>query len=252
MRLFRLTLSTLFRRKSWILCLLATAVIPFMLVQISGATENRALEKPALAQATWAMAMLSAIFWAFYSAAFQGESNARSGVGEYFLTTGVSTGRQLLEIWLAVFIYVIPLPLVSATICAVAASPALANEKSMWLVVNFQYVMLFLLVMGPLVALAIAVAARFGSLTGFLVSAALTLYGLYGVGYVKLVENNPALRWLWLASPHYHLADPTDRLRYKLGIIAWDKFALLLAYFSGIALLQAAISRIAFRVRTSS
>ncbi|MDB6080621.1 MAG: hypothetical protein JWO82_4368, partial [Akkermansiaceae bacterium] len=127
MRLFRLTLSTLFRRKSWVLCAIATAIFPFLLVQISGATENRALEKPALAQATWAMAMLSAIFWAFYSAAFQGEANSKSGVGEYFLTTGVSAGRQLTEIWLAVFIYVIPLPLISAAICVLAASPGLAG-----------------------------------------------------------------------------------------------------------------------------
>jgi hypothetical protein len=252
MRLFRLTLSTLFRRKSWVICVLATAVFPFLLQQISGGTENPALMKPALAQATWAMALLSAIFWGFHTASFQGESNAKSGLGEYFLTTGISSSRQLAEIWLAVFVFILPLPLISATICIVAASPALADEKSMWMALNFQYVLVFLLVMAPLVALAIAVASRFSSLTGFLVSAGVSLYGLYGVGYLKLmgnVESNSLMKWLWNASPHYNFADPTERLRYKLGAIAWDKYPLLLAYFSGIALLQAAISRMLFRVK---
>lgn len=255
MRLYRLTTATLLRRKSWVICGFAVGVLPFLLQQISSASENPALMKPAIAQATWALALLSAIFWGFFTAAKQGESNARSGMGEYFLTTGISAGRQLFEMWLAVFTYLVPLPLIAAGICIFAASPSLADERSMWIATNLQYCLLFLLVMAPLVALATAVASRFGSITGFLASSALAIYGLYGVGYLKLlanIEDSALLKWVWTSSPHYHFADPTERLRYKLGAIAWDKFPLLLAYFGGIMLVYTVISRLIFRVRATA
>jgi hypothetical protein len=255
MRLFRLTSATLLRRKSWVICAFAVGVLPFLLQQISSGTENPALLKPAIAQATWAMALLCAIFWGFFTAAKQGESNARSGLGEYFLTTGVSASRQLFEMWLSVFSFLAPLPLLAAAVCVLAASPALPDERSMWLATNFQYAMLYLVVMAPLVGLAIAVASRLGIITGFLTSSALAIYGLYGVGYLKLLgnlENNDLLKWVWAYSPHYHFADPTERLRYKLGAIAWDKFPLLLAYFGGILLVYAALSRLIFRARATA
>jgi hypothetical protein len=255
MRLYRLTTTTLFRRNSWVICVFSVGVLPFLLTQISSGTENPVLMKPAIAQATWAMALLSAIFWGFFTAAKQGESNARSGLGEYFLTSGVSATRQLLEMWLSVFSFLAPLPLISAAICILAASPAAADESRMWLATNFQYAALFLVVIAPLVGLAMAVASRFGSITGFLTSSALAIYGLYGVGYLKLLgnlEDNAVLKWIWAASPHYHFADPTERLRYKLGAIAWDKFPLLLAYFGGILLVYAAISRLVFRARATA
>jgi hypothetical protein len=255
MRLYRLTTSTLFRRKSWVVCTFAVGVLPFLLQHISSGTENSVLLKPAIAQATWAMALLSAIFWGFFTAAKQGESNARSGIGEYFLTTGMSAGRQLFEMWLSIFTYLAPLPFIAAAICILCTSPSLPEESRMWMVTNFQYAVLFLLVMAPLVALAAAVASRFGSITGFLSSSALAIYGLYGVGYLKLLANlegNAVLKWIWTSSPHYHFADPTERLRYKLGAIAWDKFPLLLAYFGGIMLVHAVISRLLFRVRATA
>jgi len=255
MRLFRLTTATLLRRKSWVICAFAVGVLPFLLQQISSGTENPALLKPAIAQATWAMSLLCAIFWGFFTAAKQGDSNARSGVGEYFLTTGVSATRQLFEIWLSIFAFLAPLPFIAAAVCVFAASPSAADERGMWIATNFQYAMLYLVVMAPLVGLAIAVASRLGNLTGFLVSSALAIYGLYGVGYLKLLgnlENNAFLKWVWEFSPHYHFADPTERLRYKLGAIAWDQYPLLLAYFGGILLVYAALSRLIFRARATA
>ena len=255
MRLYRLTTATLFRRKSWVICAFAVGILPFLVQFISSGTENPALLKPAIAQATWAMALLSAIFWGFFTASKQGESNARSGLGEYFLTTGVSASRQLFEMWLSIFTFLAPLPLLATGICILFASPGQPDERSMWLATNLQYGILFLVVMAPLVALASAVASRFGSITGFIASSSLALYGLYGVGYLKLLanlENSPVLKWVWASSPHYHFADPTERLRYKLGAISWDKFPLLLAYFGGILLIYAVISRLLFRVRATA
>lgn len=255
MRLFRLTLLTIFQRKSWIIGLFMVAVLPFLLPELSSSTENHALRKPAIAQATWALAWISAIFWGFFTAARQGEANVRSGLGEYFQTNGLSATRQLLEMWLAVLTFVAPLGLAAASVAILAASPTLPDERSMWLTTNLQYTVLFILTLAPLLALAMSVASRFGGISGFVSAAFLAFYGLYGVGYMKLflqIEHNRVLQWLWTASPHYHFADPTERLRYKLGTIDPGKFPLFLAYFGGIFLVWFAVSRLLFRTRATA
>lgn len=255
MRLFKLTLATIYRRKSWAICGLLVLAFPFLLTQLSSGTENPAMLKPALAQAAWSMAWLGAIFWGFFTAARTGESNARSGLGEYFQTTGISPTRQLLEMWLAISVYIAPLGLGAALVCVLAASPSLPDERSMWLATNLQYSLLFVLVLAPLIALAIAIASRFGSITGFITSAGICTYGLYGANYLKNyidIEANPILQWIWQASPHYHFADPTERLRYKLGAIEWSQFPLLIAYFVGIFLLYTAVSRLVFRTKATA
>lgn len=255
MPLFRLTLMTIFRRKAWAVCAFLVLVMPFLLPKLSSGTENPGLLKPALAQAAWGMTWLSTVFWGFFAAAKAGDRLSRSGIGEYFHSSGISATRQLLEVWSALMVYIAPLGLAAALVCIFAASPAAPDERSMWITTNFQYALLFVLVVAPLIALAVAMASRFGGLTGFIIPAGLTFYGLYGVGYMKLllsVEGNPLLSWLWSASPHYHFADPTERLRYKLGAIEWSQFPLLIAYFGGISLLYIAVSRLLFRVKATA
>ena len=253
MRLFKLTSATIFRRKTWAVAAFGVIVLPFILPHLSSATENPSLYQPALAQATWSIAWIAAIFWGFFAAAQMGEKLSRSGLGEYFQSLGVGATRQLAESWAALALFVLPLGFASAILCIAAASPSLPEERTLWIATNFQYAILFFLVVAPLLAVAIAVATRFGSITGFLASSGICAYGLYGVGYLKLltqVEGNPVLTWLWKVSPHYHFADPTERLRYKLGAIEWSQFPLLLTYFTGIALLYFALSRALFRTRT--
>lgn len=253
MRLFKLTLTTLFRQKTWLVGAFLVLVMPFILPHISVATENPGAAKPALAQAAWSMAWLTAIFWGFFAAARTGENLSRSGLGEYFQTTGMSATRQLAEAWAAILVYVAPLGIAAAMITIFAASPAKADERTMWIANNIQYAILFAIVVAPLIALAIAVASRFGGITGFLTTAGICVYGLYGVGYMKMllhIEENSLLSWLWNVSPHYHFADPTERLRYKMGAIEWSEFPTLVTYFIGIFLLYTALSRVVFRVKT--
>ncbi len=252
MRLFKLTLSTTFHRKSWAICGILVIAFPFILPYLSSGSENPVLFKPALAQASWGLAWLSAIFWGFFVAARTGEQNARSGIGEYMLASGISATRQMLQMWLAIIAYVAPLGLVAALMSILFASPSLADERSMWIATNLQYALLFALVVSPLIALALAVSSRFGSITGFIASAGTCVYGLYGANYLKnylSVESNALVRWIWQASPHYHFADPTERLRYKMGAIEWSQFPLLVSYFVGIFLLYTAVSRLLFRTR---
>lgn len=97
MRLFRLTLATIFRRKAWAIFLLAVLVLPFALPLISSATEKPLLVQPARILAAWNTLWIGTLFWGLFTASRQGEDNARSGLGEYFQTTGVSASRQLFE-----------------------------------------------------------------------------------------------------------------------------------------------------------
>ena len=255
MRLFRLTLATIFQRKAWAICAFAVIALPFALPFISSASEKPILVQPARILAAWNTLWICSLVWGLFTAAREGESNAKSGIGEYFLTTGVSATRQLFEIWLAVFSFVVPLTIITALICQFAAAPADPAEHSMWWVMNAQYAVLFLLVVGPLLALSTALASRFGGITGFSVTLLITLYGLYGVGYLDnmlKLEENPILQGLWLFSPQYRFADLTQRLYFKSGALPTSAFWMMTLYFVGILAVYAAVSRLCFRTKLSA
>lgn len=255
MRLFRLTFATIFQRKSWAICVFAAVALPFALPLISSATEKPILVQPARIMAAWNTLWICALVWGLFTAAKEGESNARSGTGEYFLTTGVTGMWQLFEIWLAVFCFVVPLTGITAFVCQFGALPADPGERSMWWVLNLQYMALFLLAIAPLLALAIGLASRFGGITGFSVTLLLALYGLYGVGYIDQMlqqEPNPILNSVWVFSPHYRLADLTQRLYFKTGALAPEAFGSISFYFTGILAVLTGLARICFRARPST
>lgn len=255
MRLFRLTFATIFQRKAWAICALAVMVLPFALPLISSATEKPILVQPARILAAWDTLWICAMIWGLFTAAREGENNVKSGIGEYFLTTGVSATRQLCEIWLAVFCFIAPLTCITALICQFAAAPADPLEYSMWSVLNAQYAVLFLLVMAPLLALAIALASRFGGIAGFSLTLGLTLYGLYGVGYLDRMlklEENPILHNIWLFSPQYRFADLTQRLYFKSGALPTTAFWTMTLYFFSILTVYTGISRLCFRAQPST
>jgi len=253
MRLFHLTLTTIFRRKTWAICVLAVMILPFVLPKISMASERPSILQPARIQAAWATVWACSLFWGLFTAARQGELNSKSGIGEYFLTTGVSSTRQLLEIWCAVMAFVAPLAVFGTGVCLAFAMPADPTERSMWWVLNLQYLTLFLLAIAPLMGLTIALASRFGGISGFAATLGLAVYGLYGVGYLDnmlKLEENPILQSIWLFSPQYRWADITQRLYFKLGVIPAPMFWKTVLYFSGILAVYAGISRLCFRTKT--
>lgn len=255
MRLFRLTLATVFQRKAWAICLLAIVALPFVLPLISSASEKPLLVQPARIQAAWGTLWICTLLWGLFTAARQGEANARTGIGEYFLTSGVSATRQLIEIWLALLCFIAPFALVAAAICQFTAAPADPVERAMWWTLNAQYLVLFLVATAPLLVLATALASRFGGITGFAVTLTLALYGLYGVGYLDnllKIEHSPLLEAVWLYSPHYRFADLTQRLYFKSGALPADAFVKLTLYFLGILIAYAGVSRLCFRTKLSA
>ena len=255
MRLYRLTTATIFQRKAWAICLLAVLTLPFALPLISSATENPILVQPARILAVWGTLWVCTLFWGLLTASREGEINAKSGIGEYFMTTGVSPTRQLFQIWLAVFTFIAPLAIITALICQFAATPADPVERAMWWTLNFQYTALFLLVTAPLLALAAALASRFGAVTGFTVTLLLALYGLYGVGYLDSmlkIEENPIIQSILLFSPQYRFADLTQRLYFKNGALPAEAFSTMLVYFAGILAVYAGLSRLCFRTKLNA
>lgn len=255
MRLFRLTFATIFQRKAWAICTFAVIALPFALPLISSATEKPLLIQPARILAAWGTLWTCTLLWGLFTAAREGESNAKTGIGEYFQTTGVSATRQLLEIWLAVFSFIAPLAIITALICQFAATPANPIEHAMWWILNLQYAALFLLVIAPLLALATALASRFGGITGFTVTLFIAIYGLYGVGYLESmlkVEANPILHGVWIFSPHYSFADLTQRLLFKSGALPSATFWNMALYFLGILAVYVGLSRLTFRTKLSA
>ena len=252
MRLFRLTFATIFHRKAWAICLFALLALPFVLPLISSATEKPILVQPARILAIWSILWIATLTWGLFTAAHEGENNAKSGVGEYFLTTGMSVTRQLFEIWLAVLCFIVPMAIIAALLCQFAATPKDPAERAMWWVLNGQYAALFIMVLAPLLAVAISIASRFGGITGFAFTLFLALYGLYGVGYLDnmlKLEENPILHGLWLFSPQYRFADLTQRLLFKDGALSAGAFWKMMGYFAGIFAVYAGVARLCFRTK---
>jgi len=250
MPLFRLTALTLFVRKAWVVALLAAILVPLVMPYFTPVETQARLLQPARAQAAWTVAWFIALLWTLPQAAAFGDSNSRTGIGNYLRARGMRTTRQLLGIWAALMLYLIPIVLCSLLLCLLLAMPGDPQEKGMWIATNFQFALLFLLVVGPLALLATGLASRFGSMVGYVVSLALGLYGLYGVthlGEMIKMDANPVVEWLYALSPQYHLADLTPRLIFKMGPLAGGDFASYLAYFACIALTLAGASLFLFR-----
>jgi hypothetical protein len=250
MILFRLTLWTLWARKTWVVVYLAMLAIPFALPHIAPVEELPKLVQPARAQAAWQLAWLLGIFWGLSQAARLGDGNSRTGVGNLLRSQGVGSLSQLLSLWLGLMVYLVPVALMATLICVTAAAPSYDGEKGMWWATNLHFALLYLLAMGPLALLGIGISSRFGAMVGLMVPVALALYGLHGVGYLGdtiRMGGNPILEWAYILSPHYHLADLTPRLLFKMGGLAGDALAEYVMYFLLLGLVMAAAARLLFK-----
>ena len=250
MKLFRLTLLTLWARKSWVVVYLAMLVLPFALPHIAPVEELPKLVQPARAQAAWQLAWVLGIWWGLSQAARLGDGNSRTGVGNFLRSQGVGAMSQLMSLWGGLMVYLTPVALAAALICVTAAAPSYEGEKGMWLATNVQFLLLFLLAMGPLALLGIGISSRFGAMVGFVVPMALGLYGLHGVGYLGdtiRMGGNPVLEWAYILSPHYHLADLTPRLLFKMGGLEGAAMAEYVVYFIVLGAVLASGGRLMFK-----
>lgn len=255
MQLYRLTLATILQRKVWIIAFLCVLLLPIILPYLTPHESNPSLIEPARAQAAWICLWVVTIVWVFFQAARFGDDTARSGLGAYFLSAGVSRVSQMMQIWLASLTLLLPLVAITLAVCLIGAAPSDAAQAKMWIATNMQYAALFLLVVTPLMMVATAIGSRFGSTIGYLIPLCLSLYGIYGVGYLAMmteVQNNALLDWLYVVSPHYHLADLTPRLVFKHGSMVGSEFLSLVAYFVGIKLVLSMLSTMCFQAKPAA
>lgn len=255
MQLYRLTLATIFQRKVWIVAFLSVLLLPVVLPYLTPYESNPTLIEPARAQAAWVTLWVVAVGWIFFQSARFGDDTARSGMGAYFLSTGMSRISQMLQIWAACMTFLLPLVLLAVAVCLVGAMPGDKNQAGMWVATNMQYAALFLLVIAPLSMLSISVGSRFGSTIGYVVPLCLSVYGLFGVGYLAMmtaVQDNIFLDWVYVLSPHYHLADLTPRLVFKQGSMVNSEFLQLVAYFIGLKLVLSGFSSFCFRAKPAT
>ena len=250
MELYRLTLVSILNRKTFAIFAAMILALPFLLPHLTPWESKPSLLEPARAQMAWMLLWTAAVGWLLFQGATIGDRWASHGLLEYFKTLGVSRGRQLAQLWLSCFTVFGVMGLAAFAISTFTAMPGDPLEARHWIVTNLQYALLFFLVVAPLLALSISLGTRFNGAAAYAVTIGLALYGLFGIGYLEifLADNeNPFLNLVYLISPHYHLADLTSRLVFKLGAVPGTELARIAAYLGGIALVTCGVSYQCYR-----
>lgn len=250
MELYRLTLISILNRKTFAIFALLLIALPFALPLMTPWESKPSLLEPARAQMAWMLLWTTAIGWLLFQGATIGDRWSSHGILEYFKTLGVNRRKQMLQIWLSCFTVFAGMILITFLVSTFTAMPGDAAEARHWLVTNFQYAILFCLVVAPLLVLSISLGTRFNAAAAYAITIGLALYGLFGISYLEvfLADNkNVVLNFIYLVSPHYHLSDLTSRLVFKLGSVPWSEMGRIAGYLGGLALVMTGISYQLFR-----
>ncbi|MAS95812.1 MAG: hypothetical protein CMO55_21625 [Verrucomicrobiales bacterium] len=245
MELYKLTLVSILNRKTFAIFGLLLVALPFVFPLITPWESKPSLLEPARAQTAWVLLWITALGWLLFQGSAIGDRWSSHGILEYFKTLGHSKINQLFQLWLSCFTIFGVFALITFVISTFTALPSDPVESKQWIATNIQYLLLFLLVTGPLLVLSISLGTRLNGAAAYAITGALGLYGLFGIGQLEvfLADNkNTFLNLVYLISPHYHLSDLTSRLVFKLGSIPWNELAQIAAYLGGLALVTLGIS----------
>lgn len=245
MELYKLTLVSILNRKTFAIFAFLLVALPFVLPYVTPWESKPSLLEPARAQMAWVLLWATAISWLLFQGATIGDRWSSHGILEYFKTLGVSRRQQMLQIWLSCFTVFAGMILITFVISTFTAMPGDPLEARQWLITNFQYVLLFTLVVAPLLTLAISLGTRFNGAAAYALTIGIALYGLFGISFLEvfLADNkNAFLNLIYLISPHYHLSDLTSRLVFKLGSVPWGELGRIAGYLGGLAFLMTGLS----------
>jgi hypothetical protein len=133
----------------------------------------------------------------------------------------------------------------------VGALPGDQKEAELWIILNLQSCFLYLTIVIPLATLGFAVATRFSSTVSWILVSCHFGFGFFFQGNLApyLVSSSPPGQLLNLLGPHFHLADLTERLVFKMGPLPFSGFAQFLGYFAGWGLVTMAVAILIFRAR---
>jgi len=182
--------------------------------------EKPVILQPARAQAAWLYVWLALFTWLPYQAAAVGHRLRKEGLLEHFHAGGQRPWHLFLQISAAVCLWAVALAALAAGICLLFCSPAQAVEAGRWLKVLLQYSTLYIAVAVPLLILGVALGTRTSEVPAYMVPVSLLFLGLFGAVWLEpvLTEGTSSLAKAgWLIMPHYHLADLTPRLVFKMG-----------------------------------
>ena len=250
MKLYLLSLNTIFSKKTIFIYAAMLLVLPFMLPHLTPWEEKPSLLEPARAQTAWSLLWLCGMVWLLLQGASLGNQHFNNGILQYFKTTGMSRFQQLLQISLGCLTGFAILAAIALGISMFGAMPSDGYEAGHWIMLNLQYVFLFGLVTVPLLFLAVSLGTRVNAIVAYMVPFALGAYGMAGLTYLKFFladSQNPAIDLVYAISPHYHLADLTHRLVFKMGALSGASFLSIGLYLTGIAVFLGAISFLTFK-----
>lgn len=226
--LFRVCMVGLAMRGSCWLLIGGALIFAWVAPLLTPWQENPQILQPARAQAAWLYAWLALFAWLPFQAAALGQRLQSTGVLEFQRARGAGPWSLWLQIGASVMVWMLVVALVASLICVSVCLPKHADEAWLWLGLVLQYAALYSLVAAPLVLLGVALGTRAGEVIAFLVPAFLLFVGLFGASWMEpmLAGSSSSLhRVLWLVLPHYHLADLTPRLVFKMGPLALGDFA---------------------------
>ncbi len=227
--LFRYAWRGLWQRRACLLYVLFLPVVAWLLPRLTPWEENPPVLAPARVQAVCFYLWGGLLAFFPFQAAVLGRRLHTEGLLEHWRAGGRKPWRLALELAAAVWLWVVAATSAGMLICALFCAPAQPVEAGLWRLLVIQQGGLLLLVSGPLILLAGAVGAAVSELAGTLVAASLVALGLFGIDWLQPLlapgARGGPLSWLWVALPHYDLADLTSRFLFKLGPLPGAVFA---------------------------
>jgi hypothetical protein len=240
------------RGSCWLL-LLGLPVIVLLAPKLTPWQENPQILQPAWAQAAWMYAWLALFTWLPFQGAVLGHRLRHEGLLEHLRAGGRGAANLCLQLTSAVLVWMVVVSLMAFLVCVPFCLPRNPEQAKLWIISTSQYWALYVVVGAPLVVLAVALGTRTAEILAFMIPVSLLFLGLFGAVWLAPMlggSEAPALKTLWLATPHYHLADLTPRLVFKMGPLPTADFLAAL----GILTLQGAalcfIGRCLFRTRS--
>ncbi|RYD38263.1 MAG: hypothetical protein EOP86_01375 [Verrucomicrobiaceae bacterium] len=218
--LLRISLAGMNSRGSCWLLLGGAIIFAWLAPLVTPWEENPVILQPARAQAAWMYAWIALLTWLPFQAAALAKRFRSEGMLEHLRAGGYPAGSLFLQLAGAVMVWMLAIGLLAVIVTVGFCRPGQPDEAALWAGLTLQYFALYSLSAAPLLLLGIALGTRVSEVVAFMVPVCVLFAGLFGGSVLAPVladSQSPVLKAVWVALPHYHLADLTPRLVFKMG-----------------------------------
>jgi hypothetical protein len=218
--LFRLsTTGILVRGSCWLLLLLGI-LFAWLAPLVTPWEEKPVILQPARAQAAWSFAWLALFTWLPFQAAALGNRIRKQGMLEHLQAAGQNRFNLCLQLNASIFVWLVAVAVLAMIVCLGFCMPNSEAAAREWVTLVLQYTALYVLAAIPLIVLGVTLGTRTHEIIAFMVPVALLFLGLFGGIWLApfFAQSDSFLgKLFWVLMPHYHLADLTPRLVFKMG-----------------------------------